>query len=73
MSTCGAFNLIGLYKGLVNIWSQCKGSVITPLAEKTRRLNAPRVRHVEDMSPPLQLASRLVAGLDGVAQVTALL
>lgn len=33
----------------------------------------PRVRHVEDMSPPLQLASRLVAGLDGVAQVAALL
>lgn len=67
MSTCGAFNLIGLYKGLVNIWSQCKGSVITPLAEKTRRLNAPgflRRRYVA----PLQLAGRLVTGLDGVAR-----
>lgn len=41
MSTCGDFSSIGLSEGIVNIRTQCKESVITPLTEKTRRLNAP--------------------------------
>lgn len=32
----------------------------------------PPVRHIADMSPPLQLAGRFVTGLDGVTQVAAL-